>query len=178
MENSLDHYLDEFWPEIKDFYGNNIVIGGSHALQLHGLSLGREPDDLDVIIYRPRSHQLNYLSTRGAGFEAHRNYPEKDDINIVKDPSDIRSYKRKANGLTLNVLLDDRPVPTDVLLYDYDRRNIHLKINNIRTIIEAKSNYVFGEDGCYMRRKDAEHLTLLKNHNFNLYYDPRAVLAI
>jgi len=40
---------------------NNVVIGGSCALSLMGVKMGREPEDLDVIVYEPSAEQLKFI---------------------------------------------------------------------------------------------------------------------
>ena len=56
--------IDEFYPMLKELKGEdtNVVIGGTCAILMHGLDIGRDPEDLDVIIYKPTDRQKKVLN--------------------------------------------------------------------------------------------------------------------
>jgi len=73
----------------------------------------------------------------------------------------------------LNILIERKPLPTNVLFYEYKPGQM-FRIQNIETVLEAKLSYktdvhvVGGGLKKYSRTKDIEDMIDLKNSNFNL----------
>lgn len=57
----LEKILSKFQSVLKIIFDTNIVVGGSAALKLHGLEIGREISDVDIIIYNPTPSQRLFL---------------------------------------------------------------------------------------------------------------------
>ena len=136
--------------------GGNLVIGGTHALLLHGLKVPRDPNDLDIVIYRPTSDQcklLLALKDVTVGSE-----------NGCQDPTAeqgvTRSFKlRSKNSLEIDFLLQRRDLPDGLLTYENRPKGIKLRVQSIEGVLAAKASY--------RRCKDIHDLFQLKNINFN-----------
>ena len=183
--------LKTFAPLIALFHtsdtGNNVVIGGSNAILLHGLILGREVSDLDVIIYKPSSTQLKMLSVLESKSEnlletLKKLLPTfgscaaapsvKAKSNKPLEPSlTKRSIKYVHNGLTINFLIEDVSPDDNYLSFAYSGHSY--LIQGVAKIVDAKASYGLGHSGKkpYCRAKDVNDLALLKNHNFNMPFD-------
>ncbi len=142
--NNIDKYLKTFHDEIWKMDKGNLVIGGIHALKLHGLNIEREPGDCDIVVYAPHIEQEEFL-------ESLVNNGKADDSD---EP--YRSYKLIKDGLTLDFLVErEKCLPHDLLMYE------NLRVQSVRGVIEAKSEYKG-------REKDIEDCKNLKHLNFNL----------
>lgn len=136
--------------------GGNLVLGGTHAMILHGLEVPREPNDVDIIIYKPTLAQLNLLKML-------KDVVVEGSTNGVPDNPKVakRSYKLVSNKCSmhvLDILLEFDKVPEGLLTYKH--KSIKIKVQSIRNILYAKANYG--------RSKDFKDFNLLKNINFNL----------
>ena len=159
--NNIDKFLDAFKEEITKVYGANLVLAGSNVLMLHGLRTSWSPEDLDIAIYEPTVDQVKYIANED-NFEPCMSYDTAEELGIQQ-----RAWKKTKDGLTLNFILEySTPKPQVVLLYPYD--GLLFQVNNIETIISAKLSYSVGEEKSFVRRKDAWHLSELKNCNFNV----------
>lgn len=136
---------------------SNMVIGGSHALLLHGLDIGRDTDDFDVVIYEPTMDQLKYLADKIHTGEMKESIEESSD--------NTRSCKVECNGATIDFLIERNTcMPADLLLVHHS--GITLFVQSVYRVIDAKRSYT-NEDGMF-RQKDVDDCKLLKNANFNL----------
>ncbi len=148
MIEKLQNTLNEFNSYLESLKGLNLVIGGSWALRLHGLILEKEPNDVDIVIYRPTPEQLTFLDSISM---------EQDEIRD-DDHYEERSYKFTRNGFTIDFLLEtERELPEIILSY-----NLHLYVNSIEEILRARSRY--------MRDKDILDTDSLKKLNLNLTF--------
>lgn len=139
---------------------NNVIIGGSAALVLHGLDIGRELMDVDIIIYKPTAEQDTLLNLL-MNFDY-----------IKAEHSPRRAMKLKKDGFFIDIIMErnsDQPMPTDFLLIEIS--GIAYKIQSVKKVVEAKCSYTLEgrsqEPTLYTRRKDVFDLQLLKNLNFN-----------
>ncbi len=120
----------------------NLFISGSCALELMGLILPRNPDDLDIVIYHPIEMQVKHLN---------RLY--KTTTNLDYNQISIILYKREDSEI-INIFVDNTSLAPEKLLYYQN-----FPINNIQSIIEAKAGYD--------RDKDIKDLLDFKFLNFN-----------
>lgn len=139
----------------------NVVIGGTHALFLHGIIMHRAADDIDLIIFQPTDEQRQYVQKICAGDD---NEADKDDYEDADYNTDNhRSYKLAVKAVTVNFLLSTEELPDQLLLFSGG--NTILRVNSVQNIIDAKSAYFNGEAFRAKDVKDCEHL---KQYNFNL----------
>jgi len=63
QRSSIYTYIPDFVLGIIDSLSghDNIRIGGSVALDMHGLKLPNPPEDVDIIIYQPSSEQMSII---------------------------------------------------------------------------------------------------------------------
>lgn len=173
QKQQLDLYgmIMNFMPMLTQFKagepegGTNMVIGGSYALEAHGLNLGRDPEDLDLVIYRPTERQLALLRMLSP-LQQPRKYKFQDEEEQFQYQ---RSWKFKRNKQTLNILLNRNvDMPYDLLLYKTESGMFY--VQSIRRVIEAKNAYQINSAGHekYIRLKDMKDLQNLKQLNFNL----------
>lgn len=161
MSNNIDKLLDAFKEEIGKVYGPNLVLAGSNVLVLHGLNISWTPEDLDIAIYQPTGPQYKEITDSGK-YEPCLDYDTAEEKGVER-----RSWKKSKDGLTLNFILEhDTPKPQINLLYDHG--GVFFQVNGVDTIIAAKTSYSVGEEKAFLRRKDAWHLSELKNCNFNV----------
>jgi len=166
----MQNYLQTFKNFIQPLGTDNVVIGGTLALKAHGLIMSREATDLDLIIFKPTDKQLEYIKLMSA-FQK-----EFIDDEALKNPfSDYhrKSYKFKKNELIIDILLQDKFVPNDLLLFNFD--GTYYKIQSVKNTIDAKRSYMFDNkydsrtgNSSYIREKDVKDFNDLKNSNFNL----------
>lgn len=158
----IHKYLDVFSNELLILATaagekSNLVIGGSLALQLHGLNLGNwHPEDLDIIIFEPTDDQRDKVEVLMKAACA------TDYLGEPFDKQEIRSWKIEKNGWTMNVIYAFEPKPSDLLEW------MGFEINRIDNIIDAKLSYSSGVKKDFLRRKDMWHLSVLKSNNFNV----------
>jgi hypothetical protein len=146
--DELKTYLQVFYPIIGDLNKdntNNIKLGGTLVLKLHGLNFSRKVGDLDIIIYNATPKQQDYIKAL-SNFRVDSNYGSQTNIKIKK------------HDLFLNILLVDVPIVHENVHYIWNDKIY--EIVSISEIIKAKSSY--------KRLKDVEDLLMLKNENFNL----------
>ncbi len=149
--------LETFEKLILGLDEHNMSIGGTFALQLHGLKMSKEPGDIDVIIHKPTQRQFDMLNVM--------NFANIMDNNTGIDyPNAMRNYKFKKGEYFINILLVDYHIEPGVLYYKF-KENFYL-INSIDTTIKYKSSYTH-KNVAYTRKKDAIDLQDLKNSNFN-----------
>ena len=133
-------------------FKSNVVIGGTCALELHGLKIGREIEDLDLIIYQANDKQKDILNTLEAFSRTQYYGADKRTIKV------IGKY-----DMVLNIIKEDTFCPSDLLLY----RGI--PIQNIGNVFKAKQTYTGKKGTEYMRVKDMRDSIKLKELNFNLF---------
>jgi len=133
---------------------NNVLIGGSLALQLHGLNLDKKPEDIDLVIYKPTPHQEEIL----------------DLISLIvpnptsRDKYTRRSYKINLGSITLDILVEKHVnIPENLLYYKY-QDSIFIKIQSIEKVMEARRSY----NELTLRKKDVVSSQKLKELNFNI----------
>ena len=59
QEIGINDYLKTFRHFLLKINGDNVVLAGVNALKLHGLKMSRNPNDLDVVIFKPTKAQLD-----------------------------------------------------------------------------------------------------------------------
>ena len=161
MKKYLDTFNQIILPLRKNYSGSNVYIGGSAALKLHGLTLNREINDLDIVILNSTNQQADYLeSIKFFNTPVNEKYPNGNTcLRFVKD------------NLVLNVLLDRKEnfaqFNEDDLLY-YSYQELFYKVCPVSMIMEAKRKYIKERtEGNYVRQKDMLDFIDLKNSNFN-----------
>jgi hypothetical protein len=143
----LNKYLDKFSRIIGDLSdkNDNVRLGGTLVLKLHGLNFSRPVGDLDVIIVNPTASQRLYLKNLEF-FQCDESY------------SGQHNFKFKKDNLYLNILLAEIPnLKMEPVFYKH--KDVYYKIISINEIIDAKRKY--------KRTKDLQDFLLLKNENFN-----------
>lgn len=146
--DELKEYLQVFYPIIDDLNKdntNNIKLGGTLVLKLHGLNFSRKIGDLDIVVYNATQKQRDYIKAL-SNFRVDSNYGSQVNIKIKK------------HDLFLNILLADIPITHENVYYEWGSKRY--EIVSISEIIKAKASY--------KRVKDMEDLLMLKNENFNL----------
>lgn len=162
---NLKKTLSVFAETIKILNGENLVLGGSNALELHGLEIGRAANDVDLIIYKPTTEQIAFLDmSRQINGQRLKfdtgDYP----LRVTKF---IKTLDKK---YSLDVIVSNEEIPKDLLSYDFLEGR--LRIQSIHNIVKAKAGYLHKVDNrgsCwYISEKDSKDLQQLKNLNFNL----------
>jgi negative regulator of genetic competence, sporulation and motility len=127
----------------------NLVLGGSTALRLHGINTKRVPEDVDIILFCPTIKQFNFLKSIEdfSDFTQDKGYEQVYKFRKVKDNKTF----------TLDILIEHYAVPRNLLLLK--RGKLLIKVQDIDSIIAAKSRY--GRD------KDLKDMLDMKNLNFN-----------
>ena len=150
VTKKMDETIIQFYTILSQLNrASNLVIGGTHALHLHGLNLERAPDDLDIIIYKPTKEQRHILSLL-------RSVSEGDCLGSAGK----RSLKLKKNGYCLDILLEDyASLPKGLLEYVSDDGRVKGKVQSVQGVIDAKASYG--------RSKDHLDMIKWKNLNFN-----------
>jgi hypothetical protein len=134
--NALIRKFEKFIGEIN---ADNILIGGTSALTLHGLNLSRPVEDLDIVIYSPTESQKEQLANLKW-------------LSIEEDGYPTDNLKISKGHKIINILLEkDEKMPTNLLSYK------GIPIQSISGVIEAKRSYS-------ARPKDmADYIDLAKN---------------
>ena len=139
-----------------------------HALNLHGIKLHREPNDVDIIIYNPTSEQLVILESL-KDLDQITNRPYGQEVRVIK-------LKTEYFGLSsnLDIIIETENKPQGLLLTTFSTKDgiIYIPIQSIENVVKAKSSYKFRvhDDNStleYARLKDLKDLIELKNINFN-----------
>jgi hypothetical protein len=131
---------------LDELNSENVVLAGSCALELMGVNLPKEPEDLDVIIYQPTFYQNSIIVK----------YSSK---CVANNKNIIEEYRRVVKleispKLFLDIIIEDYPLTHDCLLFDGQ-----YNIQPVNKIMEAR--------GRYLRPKDYASFLDLKNLNFN-----------
>ncbi len=139
--------------------GNNVIIGGTVALVLQGINIGREIDDIDIIIYRPTKKQRKTLAI----------YEELSKTAYYG--SDKRTMKIQVGDVDVNIIKELVSPPDDLLYVRVPNGNF-FPVQRVDNVIKAKSSYLRDSDSkesssAYARKKDMYDLIELKNKNFN-----------
>lgn len=150
--------------------GDNFVIGGSSALRLHGLELGRESSDVDIIIYRPTKGQEKVLnSLRLSNSISNPMFGTKSMDEYRTRVIKLQSKKLFGKNYKIDIIISEEEMPKDllsVMIFDYP-----IKVQSIKNIIRAKASYTKQVDSRgstqYISKKDATDFMNLKNLNFN-----------
>lgn len=157
-------------PILDQLSDSNIVIGGSQALKIHGLEIGRDSQDLDIIIYEPTAKQYETLKA----FDVFSDRTSLSNMDYeVDENSPRRSFKFRLNGREIDILIEHTPCPKEVLYYMMEVSAMHslmIKVQSINKVIAAKRSYRLRRDeglGQYSRTKDFLDFQNLKNLNFN-----------
>jgi hypothetical protein len=147
----LNEYLEAFSEIIynlqKESKYENVKIGGSLLLKVHGLNF-RKSDDIDVIIYKPNDKQKERLKILK-------------EFRITNHPSDYfdsDNFKIEKNDLIMNIMSVDEEPSEYSLKYKF--KNRYFNVVGIDEIIAAKKSY--------SRKKDLTDFINLKNLNFNI----------
>lgn len=163
--SNLKKTLSAFLGTIETIYGDNLVLGGSHALKLHGLEFHREPSDVDLIIYRPTVTQAKFLEL------VQRNNGQKGDF--LKNPDyrvRVTKFKSPNGRYSLDIIISEEETPKNLL--SLNLLDIDFKIQSVENIVKAKASYLHKVDGRgsskFISQKDAIDLQNLKSLNFNL----------
>lgn len=154
----MKQHLEVFSKLIDTINGSNVALAGALSLKAHGLLLGRDGADLDVVIFSPTEKQLAALENLNFFRVTNKNQP--------KYPLDREvSVKFKKDGLTIDFLLEHgKETPTDLLYYEHE--GTYYKVQSVEGTIAAKRS--FKDDEGRMRYKDVMDLLDLKSQNFNL----------
>lgn len=187
-EISVDEYLETFAGILKNIDGDNVVIGGTHALKLHGIKMSRPAADLDIILFQPSQHQLQFLdSIRMFNVLADTSFTNRhhkdseypiEKVKLMKFKQKMKYYPNEE--LALDIIQTHLPLPGGLLLHLFEPYNTNrefkklYRVNSVSNIIEAKMNYTFekkNEEGLkqYIRQKDVIDIMDLKNSNFNYF---------
>lgn len=162
----INNFIRVFRSLLLELIDDNVVIGGINALTLHGVIVGREAHDLDIIIYKPTLRQVNLISALN-----HFNLVKDKNTENGYDGTSVNFVKLKKDGYTMDILIErDKEVPNFLLECKFE--GIYFKIQSVENVISAKASYYFKskKDGLtyYSRIKDAVDFQNLKNLNFNL----------
>lgn len=151
---TLDEILNVIYPEISKYPSDQLVLGGSYALELHGLKVW-EPKDIDFILFEFTEQQHDYILNNSEYKQGGSG-----------DFEDNRSWTVEFKGINLNIILAKEPRPKGLMEYFF--KGWYMFVNSIDRIITAKVSYMEGgEAKKYLRGKDVRHLQFLKNNNFN-----------
>lgn len=172
----INQYISKFEGLIDSLSAgvDNVVLGGAHALYLHGLEMSRMAADLDLIIYKPTIGQEEILKIM-SNFDMikfQRPEPRYPGERVVK------AIKLKKDDFFMDIIIEEEPVPEGLLIHKYHCNEY--KIQSISNTIAAKRSYIHNKkvstsDGhqndmeAYVRRKDIQDFIDLKNMNFNLF---------
>ena len=149
--NSIVKTLKEFG--IRDNNINNLVIGGTKALELHGIITPEPPDDIDIIVYNPTKSQLDMLSAYSL--------IDEDTNTISTVEYGRRSIKIVGSFMKLNFIISHDKLPTDLLSSNILFNNLPMKVQSISNIFKAQKSY-------NNRTKDLIRSIKLKELNFNV----------
>lgn len=150
----MEQYLNEFKDFLEKIDGNNLVLGGIHAIRAHGLMFSRATQDLDIIIYGPTQKQLDVIQSTSPDME-----PSDREGDYQTDPDDPRrSYKFQKNGMIIDILIEYYAVKPQHLLH-FKHEDKYFQVQGVSFIIDAKR--------MYGREKDYKDFEDLKNSNFN-----------
>lgn len=152
--------VEDFLHSLNAGLGGNVILGGSAALQLHGLNLSRRVDDLDIIIYKPTEEQMKVLELM-----------EPFNLSLFPiysefEKSERRVRKFEIRGVKLDIILEKEIEKPQNLLLFHIHTCFTIPIQSIENVIAAKNSYTLKEH-TYRRSKDMEDLIDLKNKNFN-----------
>jgi hypothetical protein len=141
MNEYLKEFLKWFTKDVNHLIADNIVIGGTFALLLHGLNY-RDATDLDLIIYNPSIKQKNGL----------KQLTDTSTVNAYGN--EVRSYKIEHRSYILNFVICVDPMPESLLTVHTEAFG-HMKVQSIREVLKFKRRY--GRD------KDFEDIQRIKD---------------
>lgn len=148
--SKLDILMMNFYGILSSINDDNVVLGGTNALLLHGLKMSREPNDLDIIIYRPNSEQVAKIHNYAKANSGVDNRISEDDA-VIYDSIKVTDIK----GNVINFIFESREKRKNLLLWK------GINVESIEGVINAKSGY--------NREKDVKDFEDLKKSNFNLF---------
>lgn len=176
---SIDHHLHTFKDVIVQLQQlkDNLVITGSQVLIVHGLDIGRQCEDLDIVLYDPSQEQLDYIE-----FLDQSEKPEDGKAASTSSPTTVIDGKTVSSilkinrgGEQLNILVESGELPIDCLWYQSanyeDERHFgFIRVQSIARITLAKKSYTYESTtkGRYVRDKDVRDFQYIKNNNFNI----------
>lgn len=137
---------------VKLFGTANVSIGGSAALMLHGLNIGCEINDVDLIIHSPTKEQYETLQKLWLIFED----------TELGSTGEKRSFKLKFPAGKLDVLIAKKARLCTSSFYKILDEVIPL--NSVEDVMSARRSYIKDNP----RLKDLQSSLLLKQNNFNL----------
>lgn len=150
--NNIKRIIESAATHIGTMHQGNLVIGGMHALRLHGLVMHREPSDLDIVVYQPTKEQLQYLAALC------------DRAEVKEDDENYRSYKVESNGFVVDFLLETgENMPSNLL--GFSHLGFQFFVQSVEGVISAKRCY---NNADFQREKDITDCESLKANNFNL----------
>lgn len=142
--------INKVLRKLKHLGNNNIVIGGTTALKLHGLILNKEPEDIDVIVYKPTKDQLKLIDVLKLF----------DDEICESIEYGRRSIKLNIDNALLNIVIEwHDSKPSNLLSFKMDY--LKLDIQSVENVFKAQRSY-------NKRKKDLESSIKLKELNFNI----------
>lgn len=106
---------------------NNVVIGGSCALSLMGVKMGREPEDLDVIVYEPSAEQLKFIEMFDLVYQRRHQKIDVGSLVTIINPTDIWAVGRCGIVEAFNPL-----VPERTLVYIGGGQQVEIHITDLR----------------------------------------------
>jgi len=157
FQMNINHMLDNSINIFKSLNNgnNNVVIGGSLSLAIHGLNLHTIPKDVDMIIYSPSKQQIEILKVLSI-------FSEK---NPVTNTYQRRSFKIKVNDIYIDIIVEHKKtIPNNLLILKHN--NCEFKIQSIKNVFQARKEYV--EHNQNIRVKDYISTIKLKELNFNI----------
>lgn len=111
---SVNQLLDTFTSVIDQLVQlaadkrNNVVIGGSCALSLMGVKMGREPEDLDVIVYEPSADQLKFIQMFDLVYQRTVSKIDVGSLVTIIKPNDVWTQGRCAVVEAFNPLVENQ----------------------------------------------------------------------
>lgn len=170
---AVNKLLSTFTPLILQIpqFQDNVCIGGTCALVLLGLNVGKLPNDLDIIIYNPTDQQRKFIESLDF-FDQVENRPDG------LYPDEIKFRKFKKNNMTVDIIFDIKVLGKPNFLKHTHMVNgsdgmplmeVDYNVSSVSEIIRAKTSYSFvTQSGVKMiRHKDTIDLQNLKALNFN-----------
>jgi hypothetical protein len=153
----IQKFLPTFEALLSALNGDNMVLAGSAALISHGLTMSRQPEDLDVVIYQVTPEQTKVLKSLHL-----LAMPEPGQSEYPFEATE--QFKFQRGGLIVNILLEKAATPDDLLCYPYQGRLF--KVQGIAYNMQAKMS--FRSKAGQHRMKNVMDALDLKNSNFNI----------
>ena len=110
---------------------NNVVLGGSKALELHGIELGRKVQDIDLVIYSPTDEQIKTINTLHSVVGIHT---ERDSQYAQ------RSFKVCVDDTVIDILpIKDEKINDGLLTSTVG--DMQVKVQSIKNVMRARQKY-------------------------------------